>query len=69
MEEIEANSAMYTYLTDEDGNVILRSPSSEEKYLTGEDNQYFLEDVGYIEESDSEVEKKVSGLIENYYWD
>jgi hypothetical protein len=60
---------MFTYLIDEDGNVILRSPSSEEKYLTGEDKQYFLEDVGYIEESDSEVEKKVSDLIENYYWD
>jgi len=59
---------MYTYLIDEDGNVILRSPSSEEKYLYGEDRQYFLEDVGYIEELDLEVEQKVSDLID-FYWD
>ncbi len=59
---------MYTYLIDEDGNVILRSPSSEEKYLYGEDKQYFLEDVRYLEKLDSEVEKKVSDLID-FYWD
>ncbi len=60
---------MYTYRIDEDGNVILNSPSGEEKFLYGEDKQYFIEDVGYLEESDSGVEEKVSDLIENYYWD
>lgn len=59
---------MYTYRIDEDGNLILTSPSGEEKYLYGEDKQYFLDDVGYIEESDLETERKVSNLIENYYW-
>jgi hypothetical protein len=59
---------MFTYRIDEDGNLILTSPSGEEKYLYGEDKQYFLDDVGYIEDSDLDIEEKISSLIENYYW-
>ncbi len=59
---------MFNYRTDEDDNLILTSPSGEEKYLHGEDKQYFLDDVGYIEDSDLDIEEKISSLIENYYW-
>jgi hypothetical protein len=65
---LEAYCPMFTYLIVEDGNLRLTSPSGEEKYLYGEDKQYFLDDVGYLEESDLEVERKISDLIENYYW-
>jgi len=59
---------MFTYRINEDGDLILTSPSGEEKYLYGEDKQYFLDDVGYIEDSDLDIEEKISSLIENYYW-
>jgi hypothetical protein len=61
---------MYTYKRDEDYNLILVSPSGQEKFLYGEDKEYFLEDVQTIEEyeNESSVESRVSELIENYYW-